>query len=793
MNILSRFYPYHVRFLAVVAAIAFSPLDLSAASLPSIQEREARADKLARELIPKMTLEEKVLQTFVHTANGVPRLGIPHLPSGEALHGAVAAGCTSFPQSIALGASFDPDLLEEVAAVIARESRAVGICQAFAPMLAVSRDPRWGRVEESYGEDPHLVSRMGVAFINGLQGRGDSRFGPDRIIATPKHFVADGEPWSGANGEGFDTSERTLREIYLAPFEAAIREAASMSIMPGHHAINGVPCHMNPWLLQTVLRDEWGFGGFVTSDMGDIPKVGVGGGYGGYRIVRDEEASVIASMRAGVDAELVGKWNRLLVKAVREGKIPEAVIDRAAERVLRAKILLFGLAGPSKNPPSGNGKDATGDSIRNYKGDDDVWAKLIADGKFDTPENAKRSDWQSVVNDPRADSLALKAAQKSIVLLKNKGHVLPLDKTKIRRILVAGPLASEVNLGGYSTGKPKFFVTAMEGITKAAEGSSLMVEYAQGCHRLPGQEHSGRHPVEKNQPDSRDDASLVAEAVEKARTADVIVAVVGHGRPQLGENLDRDTLDLPGGQQALVEALHATGKPVVVVLNSGNVHSVGWIKKNIPAILQAFYLGQSSGTVIAQALFGEVNPGGKLPLSFPRNVGQSPWYYNHPPLTGPVNYYGKENDPSYRGGPLWSFGHGLSYTTFGYSDLTVSPTSFAKGETATVSATVTNTGNREGDEVVQLYLRQDFTSLVRPVKELKGFRRITLKPGESRAVSFSVGDDQIRFWKNGAWTAEPGRINIMIGSSSEDIRLRGAVDYIGSPDESKTRMTPPIP
>lgn len=783
MNNLSGFYRYPVLFLAVV----FLPFPLSAGPLDSIQEREARAEKMARELVPKMTLEEKVLQTFVHTANGVPRLGIPHLPSGEALHGAVAAGCTSFPQSIALAASFDPDILEEVAAVIARESRAVGICQAFAPMLAVSRDPRWGRVEESYGEDPHLVSRMGVAFINGLQGRGESRFGPDRIIATPKHFVADGEPWSGANGEGFDTSDRTLREVYLPPFEAAITEAASMSIMPAHHAINGVPCHMNPWLLQNVLRDEWGFKGFVTSDMGDIPKVGTGGGYGGHRIVRDEEASVIASISAGVDAELVGKWNRLLVKAVREGKIPESIIDRAAERVLRAKILLLGLAAPKQGPPTPNGKDATGDSIRNYKGDDDVWAKLIADGKFDTPENAKRSDWQSVVNDPKADALALRAAQKSLVLLKNEGHALPLDKSKISRILVAGPLASEVNLGGYSTGKPKFFVTPIEGIRKFAEGSPMTVDYAQGCHRLAGQEHSGRQPAGKKQTDVRDDDALIAEAVEKAKSADVIVAVVGHGRPQLGENLDRDTLDLPGEQQALVEALHATGKPVIVVLNGGNVHSVGWIKKNVPAILQAFYLGQSSGTVIAQALFGELNPGGKLPLSFPRNVGQSPWFYNHPPLTGPVNYYGKESDPAYRGGALWSFGHGLSYTSFRYSELKIEPPSFSREQTVTVSATVTNTGILEGDEVVQLYLRQDFTSLVRPVKELKGFRRITLKPGESRVVSFPIGFDQIKFWKNGAWTAEPGTINIMIGSSSEDIRLRGSVDYLGAPDQGKAR------
>jgi len=760
--------------LSFIALICLHPL--RAAAPVSFPEREAEADRVVRELLPKMTLEEKVLQTYAHSPNGIPRLGIPHLRSGETLHGAVAAGCTSFPQSIALGATFDPVLLEEIATVIAREARAVGIAQTFGPMLAISRDPRWGRVEESYGEDPFLVTRFGVAYINGMQGRGDARFGPDSVITTPKHFAADGEPWAGANGEGFETSERNLRENHLRPFEAAVKEAGTMSIMPAHHALNGVPCHMNSWLLQTLLRGEWGFQGFVTSDMGDITKIGVGGGYGGYRVVKDDEASVIAAIKAGVDVELAGKHNQKLVKAVRDGKISEQVIDRAAARVLRAKVLVLGLGAPAKpGDAAGQKPDATGDAIKNYKGADDVWAKLIADGQFDTPGSSKRPDWLAIVNDPKADALALKAAQKAIVLLKNDPAILPLDRSKVRNILVTGPLASQVNLGGYSTGKPKFFTTVVDGFRKAVEGTPVEVDYAQGCRRLEGKQRPSQHPVETFSGTEPDEAKLLEEAQEKAKSADVIIAVVGHGRTQLGENLDRDTLDLPGAQQALVEAMQATGKPVVVVLNSGNVHSIGWIKEHVPAIVQAFYLGQSSGTAIAQCLLGDINPGGKLPISFPRNVGQSPWYYNHPPLTGPVNYHGKDNDPKQFGGPLFSFGHGLSYTTFAYSDLRAAGP-ITRTEPGSVTVTVTNTGAREGDEVVQLYIRQDLTSLVRPVMELKGFQRITLKPGEKREVTFPLGFEEVKFWKDGQWVAEPGTVQVMAGSSSADIRLKGTLE-----------------
>ena len=731
-----------------------------------LTKREASAAKKAAELLKKMTLEEKILQLLSYNSNGIPRLGIPNMSSGEALHGVVSDGCTSFPQSIALGATFDPTLVKDIAKVIAMEARAVGMAQSFSPMLAVSRDTRWGRIEESYGEDPLLVTKMGIAYINGLQGEGVDRFSKDHIFATPKHFVADGEPWAGMNGEGSEFSERVLREIYMTPFEAAIKEAGSRSIMPAHHAINGIPCHGNSWTLQQVLRDEWKFDGFVTSDMDDISKLSTGGGFGGYKYVKDTLESCIMAIKAGVDMELVGRHYKKLTFAIKDGRLSEEVINRSAERVLRSKILLLGLSEPSVVNQTPINKNTTSEAIANYKGGDDVWAKLIADGKFDTPLSERRFNWKQIVSDPLHDALALKAAQRSLVLLKNKNSMLPMDKSKIKKLLVVGSIANLVNLGGYSTGKPRFYVNVVDGLRSIA-GTGVTVVYAEGCG-LPNSQSDWNHvaaPLDIN-----NEKNLLAKAVAEATSADVIVAVVGHTRKHLGENLDRDDLGLVGNQEILVKAMQATGKPVVVVFNCGAPISSPWIDENMPAILQAFYGGQFTGTAIAQAIFGDINPGGKMPITTPRNVGQVPCYYNHFPLTGPVNYYGSKNTP------IYPFGYGLSYTTFKYSDLKISAP-IHPNQPTTISLMVENTGNREGDEVVQLYIHQDYTSLVRPVKELKGFQRITLKAGEKQLVSFPIGFEQIKFWKENTWRAEPGTIQIMLGSSSDDIRLKGNVEY----------------
>jgi beta-glucosidase len=712
----------------------------------------ATLDRVVSDLMSRMTLEEKILQLLENPPNGVPRLGIPDLRWGEVLHGAVSDGATSFPQAIAMGSTWDPALIQAMGTVVAQEARAVGIDQGYAPMLGLARDPRWGRVEESYGEDPYLVAQTGVAYIEGLQGTGADRLNADHILATPKHFAADGEPWAGANGEDFETSERTLREVYFFPFEAAVKVAHAEAIMPAHHAINGVPSHANPWLLHDVLRKEWGFQGFTVSDMGDIPKL-----YDGHRYARSYEDAAAKALNAGVDQELEGGaisehvYAKYFGQALTEGKISMATIDAAVSRVLHAKIKLLGLSAPSESKSSTPPDDA----LLNHKGYGDVFAKMMAEGKVTTSSQNRRPGYEAVLNDPAHDRLALRVAQEALVLLKNEGSVLPLDKQKAKHVLVVGPLGETVNLGGYSTGKPKFYVNAVDGI-KAELGAGATVTFEPGCTVLGGTPEQ------------------LQAAVAAAKDADVVIAVVGHTRAQLGENHDRDTLDLPGNQEHLVEAMQATGKPLVVVLNNGAPYALPWIHDHVPAVIESWYLGQSYGTALAQVLFGDVNPSGKLSVSFPVSLGQSPSYYNHPVLTGPILYdSAKENFPYPFGQSniLWPFGHGLSYTTFHYDKVNVSAPSIAKGDVAQVEVTVTNSGKRSGDEVVQMYLRQDYTSLKEPVEQLKGFARVSLQPGETKTVRFPIGFEQVKFWKDGKWQMEPGELNILVGSSSRDIRL----------------------
>jgi beta-glucosidase len=715
--------------------------------------KEAAAlDRVVSDLMARMTLQEKLLQLIVNPPNGVPRLGIPDLRWGEVLHGVVSDGATSFPQAIAMGSTWDPGLIRAMGGVVAQEARAVGIDQGYAPMLGLARDPRWGRVEESYGEDPYLVAQLGVAYIEGLQGTDAEHLDANHILATPKHFAADGEPWAGANGEDYETSERTLREVYFPPFEAAVKVAHAEAIMPAHHAINGVPSHANAWLLRDVLRKEWGFEGFTVSDMGDIPKL-----YDGHRYAQSYEDTAVMALNAGVDQELEGGaiadhvYAKYLGQALQEGKVSMATIDAAVSRVLHAKIRLLGLSKPSESRPTA----ASDDAVLNHKGYDDVFAKMVAEGKETTPVSGRRPGYEAILNDPAHDHLALRVAQEALVLLKNEGGALPLDKAKTKHVLVVGPLGKTVNLGGYSTGKPKFYVDAVDGI-QAELGPGASVAFEPGCTIVGGTEEQ------------------LQAAVKAAKDADVVIAVVGHTRAQLGENHDRDSLDLPGRQEQLVEAMQATGKPVVVVLNNGAPFALPWIHDHVKAVIESWYLGQSYGTALAQVLFGDINPSGKLSVSFPVSLGQSPSYYNHPVLTGPILYdAAKENFPFPFGQPnlAWPFGYGLSYTTFRYDKVSVSAPSMAKGDVAQVEVTVTNAGSRAGDEVVQMYLHQDYTSLKEPVEALKGFARVSLRPGETQTVRLPVGFDQVRFWKDGHWQMEPGELNIMIGSSSRDIRL----------------------
>ena len=741
---------------ATLAMIAV-PNHVCAADKTAVADRE----KAITNLLAHMTVEEKVLQLQARDPNGAPRLGVPNLHVGEALHGVVCPGATAFPQAIALGSTWSPDLIEQVAGVIAKESRAVGIQQVFAPMLGLAQDARWGRVEESYGEDPFLVSRIGVAYINGLQGRGSERFDRNHVIATAKHFAADGLPLTGQNGGSIEISEHLLRETFLMPFEAAVKEARVGAIMPAHHAINGVPCHGNAWLLDDVLRKEWGFDGFIVSDFGDIYNLSDNPEIISQHVVATPAAAARLALECGVDMELApGTWDdpkrvyaKTLLDEVQAGRVPMALVDRAAGRVLRAKLTLQGL----RAAPGANRVAVTAENRLSQPdvddGAGDLWGRLVRDGQLSGSGEGGRADAEKVLNDPAHDALALKAAQEAIVLLKNQGDLLPLQKGKIKSIAVVGPLATNVTLGGYSTPKPKFYVNVVEGL-KAQFGGAAKITFAPGCEL------------------ENESSALLPAAVEAASAADVVVCVVGSTRKQMGENLDRDNLDLVGGQKKLVESVHATGKPVVVVLLNGGPISIPWIKKNIPAIVEGWYLGQATGTALAQVLTGEVNPGGKLPVTIPQNVGRVPAYYYRPPAARRMNYY---QSP---GGDLFPFGYGLSYTKFAYSDLKISPGKFSVNQTATVSLKLTNTGARAGDEVVQLYLHDDVSSLVRPAKELRGFERVTLAPGESREVKFPVGFEHLKFWKNGGWVVEPGTFTVMIGSSSEDIRLKGQLEII---------------
>ncbi len=713
----------------------------------------AELDRIVSELIARMTLDEKILQLLENPPNGVPRLGIPDLRWGEVLHGVVSDGATAFPQAIAMSSTWDPALVREMGIVVAREARALGVHQGYAPMLGLARDPRWGRVEESYGEDPYLVTQMGVAYIEGLQGTGASRLDANHILATPKHFDADGEPWAGANGEDLETSERTLREVYMPPFEAAVKVARTESLMPAHHAINGVPSHASAWLLQDVLRKEWGFQGFTVSDMGDIPKL-----YDGHGYARSFEDAAAKALNAGVDQELEGGpvsehvYAKYFGQALKDGTISMAALDAATSRVLHAKVRLLGLAKPSESKSTTPADDA----VLNHKGYEDVFAKMVAEGKETTRVDGRRPGYEAVLDDPEHDRLALRVAQEALVLLKNEGGILPLDKTKTKHVLVVGPLAEAVNLGGYSTGKPKFYVNAVAGI-QAELGAETSLTFQPGCTVLGGTQEQ------------------LQAAVAAANDADVVIAVVGHTRAQLGENHDRDSLDLPGRQEELIEAMQATGKPLVVVLNNGAPFALPWIHDHVPAVIESWYLGQSYGTALAQVLFGDVNPSGKLSVSFPVSLGQSPSYYNHPVLTGPILYDPARQDFPYPFGKpnvLWPFGHGLSYTTFRYDKVTLSAPSIGKGDVSQVEVSITNTGARAGAEVVQMYVHQDYTSLKEPVEMLKGFARVSLRPGESQTVRFPIGFDEVKFWKDGRWQTEAGELKIMIGSSAQDIRLK---------------------
>jgi len=645
------------------------------------------------------------------------RLGIPAILHDEILHGNMAQGSTSFPQPIALATTWDPEFITKVFTAGALETRARGSQQVLGPNLDLARDARWGRTEETYGEDPYLTSRMAVAIVKALQGPGPGVDGA-HVIATAKHFAAHGQPESGTNIAPVNFSERTLREYFLPSFKAAVIEGGIMSVMPSYNEIDGTPSHANRWLLQKVLREEWGFDGHVVSDYYAIPQM-----MELHHIAADKSAAAKLAIEAGVDTELPDPDAfPLLIQLVKDGQVSEKAIDRAVARNLRAKFLL---------------------------------------GLFENPyvdvERAVR-----VTNSAEHRALAAEAARRSITLLKNQNNFLPLNLGALKSLAVIGPNAARVHLGGYSD-NPGRGVSVLDGI-KEKVGNRIKVVYAEGCKIT--KEGGDWFADTQHLSDPADDQRLIAEAVQVAKSADVALLVLGGNEDTNKEGWadnhlgDRDSLDLVGRQNDLAKAIVETGKPTIVLLINSGPLSINYIAENVPAILEGFYLGQETGTGVADVLFGDYNPSGKLTISFPRSVGQLPLYYNRKPTARRGYLFANKE-------PLFPFGFGLSYTTFAYSNLKVSPERIGPAGETKVSVTVTNTGKRAGDEVVQLYIHDLVSSVTRPIMELKDFKRISLAPGESKTVEFVITPDKLSFLDvNMKTVVEPGWFDIMVGTSS---------------------------
>ncbi|HXP62935.1 MAG TPA: glycoside hydrolase family 3 N-terminal domain-containing protein [Dongiaceae bacterium] len=658
------------------------------------------------------------------------RLGIPVIFHEECLHGHAARDATSFCQPIGLGATFNPELVEALFTMTAYEARVRGTHQALTPVVDVARDARWGRVEETYGEDPCLNTQLGMAAVRGFQGDASFR-DKKRVIATLKHFAAHGQPESGMNCAPANVSERVLRETFLQPFKDAIQKAGAISVMASYNEIDGVPSHANKWLLRDVLRKEWGFKGFVVSDYYAIWELGYRPDTHGHFVAKDKKEACQLAVAAGVNIELPEPDCYLhLVELVRKGVLKERQLDELVAPMLFWKFKLG-----------------------------------LFDDPYVDPVEAER-----IVGCDAHRQLALQAARETITLLKNENHLAPLDPSKLNTIAVIGPNANRMLLGGYS-GLPRQNATVLDGI-KARVGGRVQVLYAEGCKITRG----GSWQQDEVAPsDPEEDRRQIAEAVEVARNAEVIVLALG-GNEQTSREAwslkhlgDRANLDLPGRQEDLVRAMLKTGKLVIVFLFNGRPLSVSFIARNVPVIFECWYLGQECGRAVAEVLFGDHNPGGKLPISIPRSVGHLPVFYNHKP-SARRGYLWDEVSP------LFPFGFGLSYTTFALQNVRLAKTRIRRGASTRALVDVTNTGSRPGAEVVQMYVRDQVSSVTRPVKELKGFKKVSLKPGEMQTVALEITPASLAFYDvNMKYVVEPGEFEILLGTSSRDADLQKVI------------------
>ena len=695
------------------------------------------------------------------------RLGIPAIVHEECLCGYQARQGTVFPQAIGLAATWDPDLVWKMTDTIRQQMAAVGARQALAPVLDVTRDPRWGRTEETFGEDPYLVSAIGKAYVKGLQGHDLT----EGVIATAKHFIGYGNSEGGLNWAPAHIPPRELYEVFARPFETAIREAGLASVMNAYNELDGVPCAVSKGLLTDFLRGQLGFQGLVVSDYMAIETA-----CNYHRVAVTMQEAGIQAIRAGLDVELPSTTAYgLLVDAVRKGLVDTATIDASVRRVLEAKFKL---------------------------------------GLFEKPY-VDTQRIPEVFASQEAKSTSRLLAAESITLLKNEGNILPLRKS-LNSIAVIGPIADSIRclLGDYNyvsftegivgmiwsiakdlkadpsqlgdfaayhaaafkdyleppdeeaMARRNYEVTSVLESIRLVAGKTVKVTYAKGCHLLGG------------------DKGGFQEAIAAAKQADVAILVLG-GKSGLdstctcGETRDSATLALPGVQQELLESVHATGTPIVLVVVSGRPLAITWAAEHVPAVLHAWLPGQEGGPAVADVLFGNAVPGGKLPISVPRSEGQIPVYHYHKPSGGRSQFSGNYVDLPVS--PLYPFGFGLSYTKFEYSDLRLSQNRVDSRGTVEISCNVQNVGAVAGDEVVQLYVHDREATITRPVQELAGFCRVHLNPGEAQTVSFSLKISQLAFYNvNMEFVVEPGNIDVMVGSSSEDIRLRGEFEITGS-------------
>lgn len=648
------------------------------------------------------------------------RLGIPTLFHEEGLHGFQGRYATAFPQSIALASTFDPELVEEIFSITAKEIRVRGAHHVLSPVVDVALDPRWGRIEETYGEDPYLVTRMGVAAIKGFQGDGFP-IADDKVLTTLKHMTGHGQPEGGMNVGPSQISERVLREVFFPPFEAAIKEANAASVMASYNEIDGVPSHGNSWLLNDVLRGEWGFDGAVVADYFAIAEL-----ERRHAVVGSLPDAGALALKSGVDVELPDGAAFYAIKdQIEAGELDIKYVDQAVRRMLEMK-------------QRGN-----------------VWATPFSD-----PEYADK-----ITGNAAARAVALEAAQKAPVLLKNEDDLLPLTASDYKRIAIIGPNADVTILGGYSD-EPRQTVSILDGLT-AKIGAGVDLVHAKGA-TLTNNRSWWDDDVSLTDP--AENMASIATAVAAAQTADLVILAIGGDESTSREAWsethmgDRNDITLIGQQKDLVDALAETGKPMVAVIISGRPLSLANVEDKLPAILYGWQLGQETGTAVADILFGDINPGGKMPVTVPRTVGQIPAFYNHKPTARRGYAF---DDAS----PLYAFGYGLSYTTFKMSEPTLDNAVIAPDGTAMMSVAITNTGDRVGDEVVQMYIRDKVSSVTRPVKELKGFARVTLQPGETKTVSLPITPEALRFYNlDMERVVEPGEFDIMVGNSSQNVQ-----------------------